>query len=133
MISIPDRRQTLTLIEEARQSGARLEKACAEAGISSRTCQRWTGDEDIKPDGRPTADRPIPANKLTEEEREHVLDICHKPEYASMPPGQIVPRLADKGEYIASESTFYRILRGVDEQHHRGRGQKPNPSLQFFR
>jgi putative transposase len=27
-----------------------------------------------------------------------------------LPPGQIVPRLADEGEYVASESTFYRIL-----------------------
>ena len=125
MISIPDRRETITLIKKARQSGARLEKACAETGISSRTCQRWTGGEDIKSDGRPTADRPAPANKLTKEEKKHILDICHKPEYASMPPGQIVPRLADRGEYIASESTFYRILRNAKEQHHRGRSQKP--------
>jgi putative transposase len=69
--------------------------------------------------------RPEPANKLTPEERQCVLDICHQPEYASLPPGQIVPRLADQGTYIASESSFYRILHEADEQHHRGRSRQP--------
>jgi hypothetical protein len=72
MISIPDRRETVTLIKKARQSGARLEKACAEAGISSITCPRWKDGEDIKSDGRPTADRPAPANTLT---KKHVLGL----------------------------------------------------------
>ncbi len=36
-----------------------------------------------------------------------------------------MPRLADKGEYVASESTFYRVLRAADEQHHRGRSRAP--------
>jgi transposase InsO family protein len=36
-----------------------------------------------------------------------------------------VPQLADQGEYIASESSFYRILREADEQHHRGRSKPP--------
>jgi transposase InsO family protein len=56
------------------------------------------------------------------------LDICHQPQYASLPPGQIVPRLADQGCYIASESSFYRILHAAGEQHHRGRSRKPNRS-----
>lgn len=41
------------------------------------------------------------------------------------PPTQIVPKLVDKGAYIASESTFYRVLREEKMQHHRGRSQKP--------
>jgi putative transposase len=38
-------------------------------------------------------------------------------------PGQvkIVPRLADQGRYLASEATFYRVLRASGQQHHRGR------------
>ena len=48
-------------------------------------------------------------------EKDCILKICYKSEYASMPPVQIVPRLADKGEYIASESSFYRILHQADE------------------
>ena len=42
-----------------------------------------------------------------------------------MPPCEIVPALADEGEYIASESTFYRILREEKMQNHRGRSQEP--------
>ena len=45
--------------------------------------------------------------------------------FASMPPCQIVPALADKGTYIASESTFYRVLREEKMQNHRGRSQEP--------
>ena len=40
-----------------------------------------------------------------------------------MPPSQIVPRLADQGQYLASESSFYRILRAQGHQHHRGRAR----------
>ena len=46
-------------------------------------------------------------------------------ETAALPPGQIVPRLADKGGYLVSESTFYRVLRAHDLQHHRGRAKVP--------
>jgi len=125
MISEPDRRKTIMLIDNAHQDGARLAKACQITGISARTYQRWTADGDVKTDARPTADRPEPANKLTTQERQNILDICHQPENASLPPGQIVPRLADQGDYIASESCFYRVLHEADEQHHRSRSQKP--------
>ena len=134
MISTAGRRRTVVLIDTARQDGARLAPACRVAGISVRTYQRWTGDGTVKPDRRPTAQRPEPANKLTPEEKQRVLAICHYPEYASLPPGQIVPRLADQGEYVASESSFYRVLHEADEQHHRGRSRKPqsfNPPQGF--
>jgi putative transposase len=71
------------------------------------------------------AKRPVPINKLSQKERERVLKICHKSENASLPPSQIVPCLADQGKYIASESSFYRILHEAKEQNHRGVSQKP--------
>jgi putative transposase len=125
MISLPDRQQAVELIDEARQAGARLKPACQELGIDVRTYQRWTQAGQLKTDGRPEAVRPAPANKLSAEECAKVLAICHEPGYASLAPGQIVPRLADEGQYIASESSFYRILREADEQHHRGRSHPP--------
>jgi putative transposase len=127
MISALDRQTAVELIEEAHQGGARLERACAELGLSVRTYQRWTAGEELKTDVRPQALRPPPANKLSTEERAQVLALCHEPAYASLPPRQIVPRLADQGEYIASESSFYRILREASEQHHRGRSRPPRP------
>ena len=46
----------------------------------------------------------VPHNKLTAQERQDILDVCNAPEYADLPPNVIVPMLADKGIYIASES-----------------------------
>ena len=129
MISTADRRQTVLLINAACRDGARLARACEVVDISVRTYQRWTEDGKVKPDQRPITPRPEPANKLTPEEIQRVLDICHQPEYASLPPGQIIPRLADQGIYVASEASFYRILHEAGEQHHRGRSAKPRVHL----
>jgi len=76
-------------------------------------------------DRRPFAEHPEPANKLSQEERQNVLDTVNEARFASMPPCEIVPALADEGVYIASESTFYRILREESMQNHRGRSQAP--------
>ena len=123
MISALDRRYALELINEAVLSGARRHKACAELGLSIRTVQRW---QHSKEDGRLTSERSAPANQLSEEERQAILDTANSPEFASVPPHQIVPRLADQGVYLASESTFYRVLREAGQQQSRGRARKPS-------
>ncbi|MDO8278696.1 MAG: DDE-type integrase/transposase/recombinase, partial [Burkholderiaceae bacterium] len=69
--------------------------------------------------------RPQPPNKLSDEERAAVLSICNSAEFASLPPSQIVPKLADQGHYLVSESSFYRILRADGQQHHRSRSKSP--------
>jgi len=125
MISAPDRRQAVELIEEARAAGATTKRACEELKISLRSYQRWTEADGIKEDGRPGAQRPEPANKLTTQEREKILDICNQETYRSLPPSQIVPALADKGLYIASEASFYRVLKEAGQLHHRGKAQAP--------
>jgi hypothetical protein len=52
-----------------------LAKACCELGVSLRTFQRWVGDGDVVPaDGRTTAERPEPSNKLSEAERQRIRD-----------------------------------------------------------
>lgn len=125
MISTSDRQHAVQLIDEARTEGARLHAACAELRIGTNTYRRWArGDEDRRPD----AERPLPRHALTTEERQQVLDICHRSDFASLPPGQIVPRLLDEeGLYVASESSYYRILREFGEQNHRGRARSPRP------
>ena len=110
-------------INEAVESGARKEKACEALALSIRTVQRWVEGGEVKADQRPLAKRAEPKNKLSEAERARVIEISNQPEYASMAPSQIVPKLADQGQYIASESSFYRILRETDQLHHRGRSQ----------
>ena len=74
----------------------------------------------MQSDQRPEAKRSAPQNKLSDDEKAAILATCNQPEYASLPPSQIVPRLADKGIYMASESSFYRVLNSFDQVHHRG-------------
>jgi transposase InsO family protein len=79
--------------------------------------------------------RQAPANKLTEEEYNRILEICHSPEFSEDSPDKIVPKLADEGRYIASESTFYRVLRSAKEAKRRGRNKqsiKKNPPESYI-
>ncbi|MEA9980127.1 IS3 family transposase, partial [Pseudomonas sp. RTS4] len=56
-----------------------------------------------------------------------VLAIANSPEYGHLPPSQIVPRLADDGIYVASESTFYRLLKAKNMLVHRGEEKPRQP------
>lgn len=116
------------LIGEAVTAGCRLEPACVELGFSVRTFQRWVrdGGEAVAADSRTTCARPEPANKLSEDERAQILMVANSEEFASLPPSQIVPALADRGVFIASESSFYRVFKSESQQHHRGRSKKPS-------
>ena len=99
--------------------------ACEEAGVSLRTYRRWYRSGVIQGDERAGAHRPEPLNKLDREERQAILDVANEPKYASLPPSQVVPVLLDKGIYLGSESSFYRILKAHDQLNHRGRSQRP--------
>ncbi len=130
MISNPDRINAVSLVDEAVAGGARRKRVCIEMGINDRTYRRWTAEQEVCADGRPLSVRPTPPQKFTEQETQRVLEVCHEPDYASLPPSQIVPRLADKGEYVGSVSTFYRTLHVADEQHHRGLAKPPTARWQ---
>ena len=65
-----------------------------------------------------------PPHKLSAEERAEVLAVANSPEFGHLPPSQIVPRLAVRGVYPASESTFYQVLRAENQLAHR-RGERP--------
>jgi transposase InsO family protein len=45
--------------------------------------------------------------------------------FCDLSPHQIVPRLADAGQYLASESTISRVLRAEQQLAHRGRTAVP--------
>ena len=81
----------------------------------------------VHEDQRPHAVRPEPANKLSAHEKQEILEVVNSKEYASLPPTQIVPKLADKGIYIASESSFYRVLRKHKMLNHRGKAKPGTP------
>lgn len=114
------------LINEARAAGARQSKACEVVGISAKTFQRWTRPDTVQ-DGRLESQRE-PPNKLTELERQRVIKVANEPGYADLPPSKIVPKLADEGRYIASESSFYRVLKAENQLSHRQRSKPASAS-----
>jgi hypothetical protein len=109
MISTSHRQTATALILEAVTADARRAPACSELEISDRTLQRWTKGGQLRADQRPLVPRPEPANTLSAVERAAVLEVCNSTEFASLSPSQIVPKLADQGRYLASESSFYRM------------------------
>jgi len=96
------------LVDEAVLAGARRDRASATAGLCARTLARWRS-EGGGTDGRCDAGV-SPAHKLTDAEKARILEHASSPEYRDLSPRQIVPLLADKGIYVASESSFYRVL-----------------------
>ena len=126
MIVLEDRQALARDIERAHTAGARLKLACQTAGIEVRTLQRWNASEGlVGGDGRPQAVRPTPGHALSASERAQVLAVANEPRFAAVPPARIVPMLADEGVYLASESTFSRVLKEHGQSAHRGRAKAP--------
>jgi len=123
MTTHEERKQVIVLLNESLTAGARRAKACEVLGLSERTLQRWQTGEAVRCDQRPLRDYQ-PPHKLTAIERAEVLAVANSDEFGHLPPSQIVPRLADQGSYLASESTFYRILREEKQLAHR-RSERP--------
>jgi transposase InsO family protein len=122
MTTLTVRNEVISLINESIVSGARQERACAAINLTERTLQRWQADarhEVQRGDQRPARIQ-TPKNKLTAAECEQLLAVANSDEFAHLPPSQIVPRLADQGSYIASESSFYRVLLAAKQLKHRG-------------
>jgi transposase InsO family protein len=117
------KQMAISLIDEAVAAGARCHKACAMLEISTRTLRRWRRAASLV-DARKGADRHCP-HALSEEEKQRMLELCNNEEFKSLPPSQIVPRLADQGIYCASESSFYRVLREHAQDNRRGRMRAP--------
>lgn len=103
-----ERQLILDAIEQARSGGSRLASACRMLGLSARTIERWQskagGDLRCGP-------KHAPSNSLNALEVAAVLALLTAPGNAGISPKELVPRLADAGTYLASESTIYRLKR----------------------
>lgn len=108
-MSAEEKGQIITWIDKACKDGARQRLACDIVGISPRALQRWKVADSLI-DKRQTTTK-YPANKLTALEQSRILAVVNGQKYAHLPPSQIVPKLADDGLYLASESTIYRLLK----------------------
>jgi len=120
------RQKLISLINDAINSGAYKSKCCKEIELKIKTLQRW---EKNKTGDKRRLIVKTPPNKLSNSERQRVISICCSDEYKDRTPNEIVPLLAENGTYVASESTYYRILKGENLLKHRSEskpGQKRN-------
>ncbi len=122
----------IELVWEAVNSGARKYKACDVLGIPTRTLERW--EKKLEKKDMRQGPNTMPANKLSQKEKKAIIEVCISDEYKNLPPSQIVPRLADKGIYLGSESTFYRVLKEAKLLAHRDdtkpkNGHKPDEHI----
>jgi transposase InsO family protein len=126
MTTLPERKKLLGYFKEAVKNGARKAEASRIMGLSLRTLQRWQQPETIQVDGRSLRTAP-PAHKLDESERKEIVSTANTEEFKNTSPHQIVPVLAERGKYIGSESSFYRILREENQIKHRQASQVKKP------
>ena len=78
-----------------------------------------------------TSPRPTPPNALSAEEIGAILDILRSPRFVDLSPAQVFHILLDEGTYLASVSSYYRILRRSGEVRERrapGNPSAPGPS-----
>jgi hypothetical protein len=109
LMSVEQKDQIIRGVHQTCSDIAKHRLACDIVGINAKTLQRWVKADSLT-DKRQTTIK-HPTNKLSELEQARVIAIANNKEFANLPPSQIVPKLADKGEYIASESTMYRLLK----------------------
>ena len=121
------RRKALEIFEAAVAAVARSREVAFQLGVALSTLQRWRGQfagygDDM--DRRKGSHRHV-AHRLSTEERQRILFTCNEPEFAALLPGQIAPVLANRGLYIGSERSFYRVLHAHCHAHGRGRARPP--------
>jgi putative transposase len=69
----------------------------------------------------PRAPRPAPPNKLAEAEVDEILAVLRSERFVDCSPAQVYFTLLDEGTFLASVSSFYRILRAQGEVRERRR------------
>jgi len=118
LITLEERKKYCDYIDEAVKNGSKQALACKLVGISARTYQRWNESDEISEDKRLQNNAPV-HNKITEGMQKEMLHVINQPEYSTLTPYEIVPTLLDLGIYLASESSFYRIMKQHNQLKHR--------------
>lgn len=101
--------------------GAGRAASCEIVELSLRTLERWEADPE-RADGRAGPLTPSPQS-LTEAEKQMIIEVSTQPLYADLCPWKIVAKLADSGRYLASESSFYRVLKRAGLLKHRSKSR----------
>jgi transposase InsO family protein len=119
----------MDLVEDLAEPGVSVVAACASLGVSRATLYRATSPA-LPPAIRVRAPSP---RRLSDDERQAILDVMHSPEFVDQPPMEVFAKLLSRGVYLASIRTFYRVLAELCETKERRNQRLPHsyvkPSL----
>jgi putative transposase len=101
----------MDFVEELDDPQIPITQACAALGISRATLYRQT--QPAKPLSAP-ARGPSP-RRLSDVERQALLDVLHSEEFVDQPPPEVYATLLSRGVYHASIRTMYRVLAASGE------------------
>jgi putative transposase len=101
------RQQIIIAVDIAVDSGARLFRACESIRLDQRRLRRW---RKVDGDGRKGGYR-AENQRITEAEKDAIVHEFSQPWMADLPIKVAHAALMDKGVYLASPSTFVRVLR----------------------
>jgi putative transposase len=101
----------MNLVEELDDPEVPIAQACAALGISRATLYRNT---QLAAPAAPRAHAPSP-RRLSDTERQAVLDVLHSEEFVDQPPAEVYATLLSRGVYLASIRTLYRVLAAFGE------------------
>lgn len=96
-------------------------------GLNRKTIHTWRREG--LTDRRKGSVRFVP-HRLSEAEEKAILNVCNSATYCDMPPAMIVALLAQEKTYIASESSFYRVMRKNQLLAHRRNSKAPRKGKQ---
>lgn len=114
------KQKAIDIIGKAKVNGCRIKVACSDLEIDFKSLNRWKADIEDKRLGPKTS----PKNKLKSGEKDKIISIATSEEYQNDSPWIIVAKLVDRGIYIASESSFYKVLKERKLLAHRGKSKK---------
>ena len=86
--------------------------ACLGLGVARATFYRAQHPVSAR---QPRPPRPASPRALSVPEQHTILEWLHAPAYADLSPRTVFAMLLDAGRYLASVSTFYRLLRAAGE------------------
>lgn len=100
------RERILSGVQDAVILGSGFESACEAIDMSPRRLQRWRNrTEDQRQGGLRTC-----GQKLTEQEKDAIVEAFHKPRYADLPIRAAWVKMLDDGICMCSPATVFRVL-----------------------
>lgn len=115
----------MDLVEDLADPMVPTTSACAALGVSRATLYRAT----CPPAPPKIRERSPSPRRLSDDERQAIIDAMHSEEFADQPPMEVFAKLLSRGVYLASIRTMYRVLAALGETKERRNQRRPHPHV----